>query len=61
MSDMRGWIKELEEAGELLRIKKPVNLKTEMGALIWEAHDRQKKNGLSDAYGDPSMELIPKI
>ena len=40
MSDMRGWIKELEEAGELLRIKKPVNLKTEMGALIWESHDK---------------------
>ena len=33
MSDMRGWIKELEAAGELLRIKKPVNLKTEMGPL----------------------------
>ncbi len=40
MSDMRSWIKELEDAGELIRIKKPVNLKTEMGALIWESRDK---------------------
>lgn len=40
MSDMREWIKKLEAAGELIRVKKPVNIKTEMGALIWEARDK---------------------
>jgi len=40
VSDMRDWIETLEEAGELIRIKKPVNIKTEMGALIWESRDK---------------------
>jgi 2,5-furandicarboxylate decarboxylase 1 len=40
MADMRGWIAKLEEAGELIRIKKPVDIKTEMGALIWESRDK---------------------
>ncbi|HGE69792.1 TPA: UbiD family decarboxylase [Candidatus Poribacteria bacterium] len=40
MSDMRGWIEELEEAGELIRIKRPVDIRTEMGALIWESRDK---------------------
>jgi len=40
MPDMREWIRQLEEAGELIRIRKPVNIKTEMGALVWESHDK---------------------
>ena len=40
MSDMREWIETLEESGELIRIKKPVNIETEMGALIWESRDK---------------------
>ncbi len=40
MSDMREWIETLEESGELIRIKKPVDINTEMGALIWESRDK---------------------
>lgn len=40
MSDMREWIRQLEEAGELIRVRKPVNIKTEMGALVWESYDK---------------------
>jgi 3-polyprenyl-4-hydroxybenzoate decarboxylase len=32
--DMRSWINQLEEAGLLARIKKPVDPRTEMGALL---------------------------
>src|SRR4030067_1943942 len=40
MSDMREWIETLEEAGELIRIRKSVDINTEMGALIWESRDK---------------------
>ena len=40
MADMREWINKLDEAGELIRITKSVNIKTEMGALIWESRDK---------------------
>jgi hypothetical protein len=32
--DMRTWIAELEEAGELIRIAKPVDPLTQMGSLL---------------------------
>jgi len=32
--DMRTWIAELEEAGELIRIDKPVDPLTQMGSLL---------------------------
>src|SRR3990172_12031310 len=38
--DMRSWIKRLEEAGWLARITKPVDPRTQMGALLWQARDR---------------------
>ena len=38
--DMRSWIKQLEEAGLLARITKPVDPRTQMGALLWQARDR---------------------
>lgn len=38
--DMRSWIDQLEKAGLLARIKDPVNPRTQMGALLWQARDR---------------------
>ncbi|MBI4523846.1 MAG: UbiD family decarboxylase [Deltaproteobacteria bacterium] len=38
--DMRSWITELEEKGELLRVKKPVDPQTEMGALLYQSRDK---------------------
>jgi 2,5-furandicarboxylate decarboxylase 1 len=38
--DMRSWIGQLEGAGLLARIKKPVDPRTQMGALLWQARDR---------------------
>jgi 2,5-furandicarboxylate decarboxylase 1 len=38
--DMRDWIKTLDQAGELMRLKKPVDPNTEMGALLYQARDR---------------------
>jgi 2,5-furandicarboxylate decarboxylase 1 len=38
--DMRTWINQLEEAGLLARIKKAVDPRTQMGALLWQARDR---------------------
>jgi 2,5-furandicarboxylate decarboxylase 1 len=38
--DMRSWIAQLEEAGLLARIEKPVDPRTQMGALLWQARDR---------------------
>ena len=38
--DMRTWINQLEEASLLARIKKPVDPRTQMGALLWQARDR---------------------
>ena len=38
--DMRTWISQLDEAGLLARISKPVDPRTQMGALLWQARDR---------------------
>jgi len=38
--DMRTWINQLEEASLLARIKKSVDPRTQMGALLWQARDR---------------------
>lgn len=38
--DMRLWIDQLEGAGQLARIEKPVDPRTQMGALLWQARDR---------------------
>ncbi len=38
--DMRTWIDQLEKAGLLARIQKPVDPRTQMGALLWQARDR---------------------
>jgi UbiD family decarboxylase len=37
---MRSWIKQLEEAGELIRIVKPVDPHTQMGALLYQSRER---------------------
>jgi 2,5-furandicarboxylate decarboxylase 1 len=38
--DMRDWIARLEEAGELLTVRRPVDPRTEMGALLYQSRDR---------------------
>ncbi len=38
--DMRSWIRELEEAGELHHIHKPVDPLTEMGALLYQSREK---------------------
>lgn len=41
--DMRTFLADLEKAGQLLRVKKPVDADMEMGALNWEAIVKHKK------------------
>ena len=43
--DMRTWIDQLEKAGLLARINKPVDPRTQMGALLWQA---RRVGGASD-------------
>ncbi|HEX2229216.1 MAG TPA: UbiD family decarboxylase [Candidatus Binatia bacterium] len=38
--DMRTWISQLDNEGLLARITKPVDPRTQMGALLWQARDR---------------------
>ena len=38
--DMRTWIRQLEEAGELVHVRKPVHPQTEMGALLYQTRDK---------------------
>ncbi len=38
--DMRTWIAELESAGELIRIDKPVDPLTQMGALLYQSREK---------------------
>src|SRR3990167_6555273 len=38
--DMRTWIRELEDAGELVRITKPVHPHTQMGALLYQSREK---------------------
>src|SRR5712691_11437060 len=38
--DMRTWIRELEEAGELIRITKAVHPHTQMGALLYQSREK---------------------
>jgi len=38
--DMRTWIQELEAAGELVRVPKPVDPVSQMGALLYHSRER---------------------
>src|SRR3989338_1148617 len=38
--DMRTWIAELEAAGELIRVDKPVDPLTQMGALLYQCREK---------------------
>jgi len=38
--DMRTWIDELDAAGELIRIDKPVDPLTQMGSLLYQAREK---------------------
>jgi UbiD family decarboxylase len=38
--DMRTWIADLDAAGELIRLDKPVDPLTEMGALLYQSREK---------------------
>jgi UbiD family decarboxylase len=38
--DMRTWIEELDKAGELIRIAKPVDPLTQMGSLLYQSRKK---------------------
>src|SRR3990170_4878060 len=38
--DMRTWISQLEKAGELVRVRKPVHPQSDMGALMYQTRDK---------------------
>src|SRR3954454_11297421 len=38
--DLRTWIAELEAAGELIRVDKPVDPLTQMGALLYQSREK---------------------
>jgi len=38
--DMRTWIADLDAAGELIRIDKPVDPLTEMGSLLYQSREK---------------------
>ncbi|MFZ0151510.1 MAG: hypothetical protein WAM72_24820, partial [Xanthobacteraceae bacterium] len=38
--DMRTWIADLQAAGELIRIDKPVDPLTEMGSLLYQSREK---------------------
>src|SRR3954467_11963328 len=38
--DLRTWIAELEQAGELIRIDKPVDPLTQMGSLLYQSREK---------------------
>jgi 3-polyprenyl-4-hydroxybenzoate decarboxylase len=39
-ADMRTWIGQLEDAGELVRVRRPVDPRTEMGALLYQSREK---------------------
>ncbi|MDR7566732.1 MAG: UbiD family decarboxylase, partial [Armatimonadota bacterium] len=39
-ADMRTWIAQLEDAGELVRVRRPVDPRTEMGALLYQSREK---------------------
>ena len=54
--DLRSWIAELEAAGELHRIRKPVDPKTQMGALLYQS--REKGLLFEDVVGHPGWRVL---
>jgi 2,5-furandicarboxylate decarboxylase 1 len=54
--DLRSWIAELEAAGELHRIRKPVDPKTQMGALLYQS--REKGLLFEDVVGHPDWRVL---
>ena len=40
VKDMRSWIADLEAAGELIRIDKPVDPLTQMGSLLYQSREK---------------------
>jgi UbiD family decarboxylase len=60
--DMRTFIVDLDKAGQLLQIKKPVNIDTEIGALNWEAIVYHKKALMCESIeGYPGWKTVSGI
>ena len=57
--DMRTWIEELEEAGELIRIAKPVDPLTQMGSLLYHRGRRRCSSKISRTAGARSDKRRP--
>ncbi len=55
-ADMRTWIAQLEEAGELVRVRRPVDPLTEMGALLY--HSREKALLFENLVGYPGWRSL---
>lgn len=56
MKDMRTWIADLEAASELLRIRRGVDPRTEMGALLYES--REKALLFEEISGHPGWRAL---
>ncbi len=54
--DMRTWIRQLEEAGELIRVPKPVHPQAEMGAIMYQT--REKALLFEDLKGYPGWRSL---
>jgi 2,5-furandicarboxylate decarboxylase 1 len=54
--DLRTWISELDDADELIHIRKPVDPKTQMGALLYQSRER----GIlfTDVVGHPGWRVL---
>lgn len=55
-ADMRTWITQLEEAGELVRVRRPVDPQTEMGALLYQS--REKALLFENLVGHPGWRAL---
>src|SRR5688572_9266091 len=54
--DLRSWISELDDADELYTIRKPVDPKTQMGALLYQS--REKGVLFTDVVGHPGWRVL---
>jgi 2,5-furandicarboxylate decarboxylase 1 len=54
--DLRSWISELDAANELLHIRKPVDPKTQMGALLYQS--REQGLLFEDVVGHPGWRVL---
>lgn len=61
ISSLRDYVEKLEKEGELLRVRKEVDPKYELGALCKAAHDRGRKTLLFERVRGSSMPVITEL